>query len=407
MKNQEKELQGTDLIVSIMTQQGLEDPNKQVEILEMMSAIIEKEEEWKNLSNVQIENEDDEVGMKQAKTNRLAIRRDRLDAEKFLDSKRSEVQEKMAVFKTEDTVYLKIRQTLSDKAKEYEEELSNKEKYAELLLKEKQDKLLSERTEEISKYCDDPSIYDLGNITDTVYTMILNQLKSQKELEEKAEREKVKAEEEAKQREAKKLEIQKERTKEVSQYFTPLNYSVPDNIAEISDEEFGKLLDEYKNIHSKHLEALKKQEEDNKLFLDRQIELSQYLNPNITLVNGRDELISMSEEEYNVLLTSFKTSKEEYDKEQKELLDAKAALDKKMKEEAEANAKKLEEEKKAKAEAERLAKGPVKDQLEAFINYFTYSELELKDEAGNKVYNDIVTKFEGFKKWALSEISKM
>ena len=86
MKNQEKELQGTDLIVSIMTQQGLEDPNKQVEILEMMSAIIEKEEEWKNLSNVQIENEDDEVGMKQAKTNRLAIRRDRLDAEKFLDS---------------------------------------------------------------------------------------------------------------------------------------------------------------------------------------------------------------------------------------------------------------------------------------------------------------------------------
>jgi len=79
------------------------------------------------LDSVVVENENDKTGMKLAKTVRLSVRDIRLDAERNFDAKRSEVQQKMIHFKTEDSLWLKAKQTMQILTKEIEEQARWKE----------------------------------------------------------------------------------------------------------------------------------------------------------------------------------------------------------------------------------------------------------------------------------------
>lgn len=195
----------------------------------------------------------------------------------------------------------------------------------------------------------------------------------------------------------------------------------------------------------------------------RQIEIAPYVQFN----NEPIDLRVMNEDDYNKLLTSLQTSKKEYDKKQeairleneklkkeaekkeaeakklaeqqakekaiadeklrKEREQAQAILDaeRKAKEYLEAQIKAKEEaekkrisDEKAKQEAEakakldaekKLAKASDKVKLTDWLNSINPKEFDatvLKDESG-KVYNEIFTKFEGFKSWAEKQINQL
>lgn len=71
--------------------------------------------------------------------------------------------------------------------------------------------------------------------------------------------------------------------------------------------------------------------------------------------------------------------------------------------EAEETGKKNAEILKAKKEAEALAKAPIKEQLNIWVNCFELPPITID----NEVSKDIESKFEAFKKWAKGEIEKM
>ena len=60
-------------------------------------------------------------------------------------------------------------------------------------------------------------------------------------------------------------------------------------------------------------------------------------------------------------------------------------------------------EKKAKLEAERLAKEPIKNQLKEWLKSFNYGLVPVENETSK----EIILKFESFKKWAEKEIEKL
>lgn len=167
-------------LVSVVDGFALSDV-KVKEFNDLVNSLIKQEEKWNELSLVDVEDENDEQGMELAKKNRLAIRRERIDAEKFLKSKRDELAELMKVYKDEDDLVRKITQLVSAKAKAYEEGLKAKEDFAENLKLKAEEELLAKRTLEIQDYCDNPSIYNLGQMTETVYQITLSHLKAEKE----------------------------------------------------------------------------------------------------------------------------------------------------------------------------------------------------------------------------------
>jgi hypothetical protein len=108
-------------------------PNELVEIAKNVN--VEKRNEVKNVLNsvfagvskmreqldlVEVTSEDDKVNMKLANTIRLGVRQVRLDAERTFDEKRTEVQNQMLSFKTEDSLWLKAKQTMQILTKELE-----------------------------------------------------------------------------------------------------------------------------------------------------------------------------------------------------------------------------------------------------------------------------------------------
>jgi putative lipase involved disintegration of autophagic bodies len=115
-------------------------PNELVEIAKNVT--VEKRNEVQNVLNsvfsgvskmreqldlVEVASEDDKVNMKLANTIRLGVRQVRLDAERTFDEKRSEVQNQMLSFKTEDQLWLKAKQTMQILTKEIESNAKWKE----------------------------------------------------------------------------------------------------------------------------------------------------------------------------------------------------------------------------------------------------------------------------------------
>jgi len=84
---------------------------------------------------------------------------------------------------------------------------------------------------------------------------------------------------------------------------------------------------------------------------------------------------------------------------------AKIEAELKAKKDAEikAESERLEAELKAKKDAEKLAKAPIKKQLEAWVNSFELPKTDLN----NEISFDIIDKFNSFKKWSLTEIESL
>jgi hypothetical protein len=272
------------------------------------------------LDTVQVQDHNDKVNMKLANTIRLGVRNVRLDAEKTFDKKRDEVQQAMLSFKTEDSLWLKAKQTMQILTKEIEANAKWKEETKERFDAEQKELKIQERIFKVSKFSDLNRI-EFENMSDEIFEMFLagieNQYNERIEAEKKAEEERIakeKADEEA--REQQRLE--NERLK-----------------AEAEKRE--------KEIQA---ERAKLKAEADKLEAELQAKKDAEL-------------------------------KAENERKQAEL--------------------------KAKLEAEKLAKAPVKKQLQNWVNLFCYATPPFENEQTEL----IIEKFEAFKKWALKEVDSI
>jgi hypothetical protein len=272
------------------------------------------------LDTVQVQDHNDKVNMKLANTIRLGVRNVRLEAEKTFDKKRDEVQQAMLSFKTEDSLWLKAKQTMQILTKEIEANAKWKEETKERFDAEQKELKIQERIFKVSKFSDLNRI-EFENMSDEIFEMFLtgieNQYNERIEAEKKAEQERIekeKADEEA--REQQRLE--NERLK-----------------AEAEKRE--------KEIQA---ERAKLKAEADKLEAELQAKKDAEL-------------------------------KAENERKQAEL--------------------------KAKIEAEKLAKAPVKKQLQNWVNSFEIPSLAIENEKKTSIQQ----KFEAFKNWALKEVDSI
>jgi hypothetical protein len=149
------------------------------------------------LDTVQVADENDKVNMKLANTIRLGVKQVRLDAEKTFDVKRSEVQQAMLSFKTEDQLWLKAKQTMQILTKEIEENAKWKESTKERIEAERKELKTHERIVNVSKFNPEITRTEFENMSDSVFETFLAGIEKayndRIEAEKKAEAERIAA----------------------------------------------------------------------------------------------------------------------------------------------------------------------------------------------------------------------
>lgn len=247
-----------------------------------------------------------------------------------------------------------------------EEKLLNAEKHFENLEKERLEKLNTERREKLSKYLEDVEHLDLSTMDEDVWNAYYQTKKKSYydriEAEKKAKEERLEVERRDK--------IESLRINKMAP-FKEFKEGVID-LRNCSDDEFQKYFysayknkveyeDKQKAIHEEN-ERLKKEAE-------------------------RKEKNRIKEREKQEAI--LKKEREEKAKLEAEL---------KAKKEAELKAKKEEEER-----LKELAKAPVKEQLYAWINSFTFDTCKVD----NEISRNITKKFNSFLEWSRNEIDNM
>jgi hypothetical protein len=412
-------------------------------ITEIVKVIDEKAVAWKELAAIEVKDHKDLEGVKVAKRYRLQIKNERLEAQKFLASKRAEVQEKMQVFTNTDKAYLKLTQFYEKVAKGFEETLSEKENLLEqyeaqqkAMLREKRISLLSEVTE-------DASMYPVETMTEEAFNNMYTGFKLAKEKAEELERQKLEEEEARllKQKLEAEAAVAAEQTFKQRELALAPYYSVEyQNKGLLSvnttEEEYNSML---KNAEAafiakeKELEELRiqkaeeekarqKEEALKKAIAARHSKLFSYgMRSNGVEFSFNDESVTpisiasietMSGEEFTAAHTQANeqikavVAKREAEQEalRKQQEEARKA------EEAHLEAIRIEQEKIAQQKAAEEAKLKLGDKeflgewAKSFSLPVCNKEIENKDL--DLVRQEIMSKFEGFKSWAAAQINK-
>ena len=311
------------------------------------------------LDSINVIDENDKVNMKLANTIRLGVRQTRLDAEKTFDIKRAEVQQLMLSYKTEDSLWLKAKQTMQILTKEIEENARWKEETKERFDAEQKELKTQQRILKVSKVNPEILRSEFENMSDETFEMFFAGI-------EKAYNDKIEAEKKA---EAEKIEAQKKEQERIE-------------AQRIENERLKKEADEKeKQLLKERAEAAAKQ---------KAIE---------------DKAKKESEQQEKKLQEERAEAKRLQDIKDAENAKLQAELLKKQKEEADI-LKKIEAEKQAKIEAEKqAAKAPKKQKLTLWID-----SLVLETPIGlneDKTVLEILEKFKGFKNWAKLEVEKL
>jgi hypothetical protein len=401
-------------------------------IAEIVSTIEEKAKSWQELASIPVESHKDLEGIKLAKRNRLQVKNERLEAEKFLKAKREEVQEKMRVFTNEDKAYLKLIQFYEKVAKGFEEQLNEKETILEKYEAQQKAILREKRLAALSEVTEDAHMYPVETMSEESFNNMFQGFKLAKEKAEEVERLRLEEEERIllKQKEERELAQQKQeifnqRRLALAPY-TSVEYNGKGTLSlETTEEEF-EAMKKAANIavteKEKELEALRlRQQKEEKRQAEeraRQEAIKARHSAFFTLgmrsdgdnfsFNGDVDLISIeflascSQEEFVSLLS--KTA-EQVDAAKAKQEEERLAAAKAQKEAEEAAAKQKAEQEKA---AQALKSGD-KEALWFWISTFSLPEVPqgLNNEALKLKSVEIIAKFEGFTKWAKKEINAL
>lgn len=223
----------------------------------------------------------------------------------------------------------------------------------------------------------------------------------------------------------------------------PFSQYVPFGIdlANMSDEDYQKVFSGAKLQFEAAIEAKQRVEKERvereaaiKLHNERKNAIIPYWSY-LTESQMSLDLSTISESEFSMILENCKSQKADFDKKQAEIKAENERLEAKLKAEREEREKALQIERqkqlqlekelqakkdaeaKAQAEKERaeraeraaqrkLAKAPDKDKMQLAIDSLTLS-FDVKDEESKIIAQSIISRFEGFKTWAKSEIEKI
>lgn len=269
----------------------------------------------------------------------------------------------------------------------HEEFLEKGEKHFELLEQQRTEQLQKNRAEQLSKYVEDAHERRLSDMDDDVWNAYLSTKK--KEHEDRIEAEKQAELDRIAKEKAEKLH--KERREKILPYWDYVEdkQHVYD-LSILSDEVFDKLL---KSGKDRKTEYEAKQE---RIRLD-----------NERLKKEAEAKEKELEKERLKAKAEADKLKAENDAKLKKEQEAKAKLEAELKAKKDAEIKAENERKaselKAKAEAEKLAKAPIKNQLNAWVDSF---DIPLSNIDHYKK-GIIVEKFKAFKTWAKNEIESI
>jgi len=166
------------------------------------------------LDSIIVVDENDKVNMKLSNTLRLGVREKRLDSERTFDAKRKEVQQAMLSFKTEDSLWLKAKQTMQILTKEIEENARWKEETAKRFGVEQKEIKTQKRENLLCKFSPEILRNEFENMGDETFNTFLSGIEksyNDKIEAEKAEAKKIEDERIAKEKaiEAQRLENEK------------------------------------------------------------------------------------------------------------------------------------------------------------------------------------------------------
>ena len=354
---------------------------KRSEINKILSQIfVGTSDLQKKVDAIVVKDHTDAMAMQMADAARKNIKSMRLDGVELFNQKRDAVQMAKLQYDTEDKLWLKAKQMYEISLKAIEGVAAYKADTAKRYELEQKEKMIQQRLEAINQYDQEVNRFQIENMTDQMFDVFLAGVKKEYddriEAEIKAEEERVAFErivEQRRQRELILLQIDGVKhndnmtfTLENKENIDFSNIIDTKDILDCDEKQFKAYLDEfictaqcnveYENKIKAENERLKKEAEENekKLELERQ-----------------------------------QAEKEKADLEEKIRLQKEAELKaQKDKEAAELAAKK---------EAEKLAKAPIKKQLEVWIDSFSIPAIPITD---NDVAKDIASKFNDFKNWA-------
>ena len=383
--------------------------DKREEVNTILNQLFSGTESWKQqISNIKVKDHTDTMAMQMAGTARLSVKKARLEAEKLFDAKRDEVQRLKAAFDLEDKLWLKSKQIMQEMFKSIEQEAEYKENTAKRYEIEQKEIRTQERLQKVIVFNPTVSRFDIENLSDEMFNVFLSGL-------EKEHNDRIEAEKKAEEERLEKERIEKlyfERLNKISKYS---DYSA--NIVDINSCEFGKLSEkEFVDIENKLIAAKSKKEkeqEEQRKENERLKAEAEAKQKEIAAANAKAE-----QERKSLELKAQKEREEAAEKLRKEQEVARVAAEKAFAEkarlEAQLRAQKEAEERaeyekriaaeKAQKEADKLAKAPVKKQLSVWVNSFIIPNVPIEN---NDVADNINSKFNAFKNWALEQIEKL
>ena len=328
---------------------------KRNEVQEVLNSVFNGVSKMREqLDSVSVADENDKVNMKLANTIRLGVRQVRLSAEKTFDAKREEVQQQMLSYKTEDSLWLKAKQTMQILTKEIEENARWKEETKERFDKEQKELNTQQRMLKVAKFAPEMLRSEFENMSDETFVMFYNGL--EKSYNDAIEAQRLEAE-----------RIENERLEEIERQ---KQLAIEAEKARVENERLQAQLKKEREEAESKQKAIEEQAKAEKAKQD-------------AIIADQKRLAEIEAKKQADIIAQ-----------QQAEIKAKADAELKAKQEREAN------ELKAKQEAEKLSKAPIKKQLKVWIETFTYGT-----PPENETFsNTILLKFQGFKDWALQQI---
>lgn len=258
-----------------------------------------------------------------------------------------------------------------------EEVLMQIEKHAEIQEAKRKEELRSKRAEELTLYSEFvPVGLNLGEMDEDQYSKVLKgaQLQYEADLKEK---------EEARLEQIRLAEVLKlhEQRKELAlpYYSFWSDFEKTLNFGEQSEKDFNNFLERVK----KEKTTFDKNQEE---------------------VEKERNRLAKEKAEAEAKMKAIQDKAEEEARQQRaKQAELEAEIERQRQAQAQAEEKQRLAEQQAREEAEKLAKAPVKQQMTVWVDSFALPTTT----AENPTKEDIITKFESFKKWAKNEIEKM
>ena len=274
-------------LIPILKESGI--PVKiQENILPIVNDYVAEYERWLTLASVEVVDHTDTKGIKLAEENRKEVKRKRNEAEKFLDSKRSSVQEKMADYTAEDKAYLRIKQFFENKGKELEAVLKEKAETAERYQKQLLDNLEVERLQILTELEVDGSTYAVRTMSAETFATVVNGIKFKKQ-EEAAQKEKE--------------VLLNQRLESLTPFLTE-GQSLGGITLNSTEEEFKAVETQIMAAYYDVQEAIQLENQKIEIFNNRKKEMTPYFGLNY---EGKGTITKdTSEEDYQVVLSNAK-----------------------------------------------------------------------------------------------------